>query len=134
MSYKKNTKLEDIHNVVHRFDISEERLNNQCEDLSLLDLNTQDEHGFTALMIEVLGNEASAVDLLLNHGAATEIENDSGETALMLAIEDGRLGIVEKIIAHADVNYTNMNGDNALGIAKYFGDENIIKILGVCRV
>ncbi len=121
--------IEKIHDILHRFDISEALLKNQSDDLSALDINIQDNNGFTALMVEIIRGETNAVELLLNHGALTEIENESGETALMLAVEEDNPFIVELVAMYADVNYTNIHGDTAFGLAKYYEYKDIISIL-----
>ena len=129
MSENINAKLNEIHDILHRFDVPESRLKEQSRDLAALDLNIQDENGFTALMTEVIKNNIDAVELLLTHGIDTEIELSGGETALMLAIEEGHPLLVEAVAMYADINYSNRHGDNALGIAKYYDVKDIINII-----
>lgn len=118
-----------LHEVIHRFDVPEELLKRRSEELSNIDLDIQDERGNTQLMLEVLSFNPEAVELLLEHGANTEIENDEGETALILAITEDYSYLVELLCPYSDVNYKNMHGDSALAIAKYFEREDIIKTL-----
>ena len=74
-----------IYEAIHRHDISDELIKKQTEDLDSCDLDVQDKDGFTALMTEVIRGNIAATELLLMHGAVTEIENDDGCTALSLA-------------------------------------------------
>ena len=50
-----------------------------------VDLNAQDEDGWTALHFAVMANAASSVKALLAAGAKTDIKNSDGDTAEMLA-------------------------------------------------
>lgn len=118
-----------IYEAVHRHDISDELIKKQTEDLDSCDLDVQDKDGFTALMTEVIRGNIASTELLLMHGAVTEIENDDGCTALSLAIEDSWTTMVDLICRFADVNFVNKHGDTPMALANYYDDEEIIKIL-----
>ncbi len=81
-------------------------------------------------MSEISRGNIAAIELLLDNGAATDIETVDGDTALTIAIEEGRQNMVEMVCGlGADVSYMNRHGDTPMAVAKYFGDEEIIKIL-----
>ncbi len=48
-------------------------------------INIQDTHGYTALMLAILEYRIEIVKLLINKGSNINLENNNGETALILA-------------------------------------------------
>ena len=65
---------------------------------SHLPVTVTDEHGNTALMAAVRGNQPAAVDILLAHGANAEAPSaNGGPSAAALATQLGRAGIVEQL-------------------------------------
>ncbi|CAF4646130.1 unnamed protein product, partial [Rotaria magnacalcarata] len=49
----------------------------------------------TALMLAVKHGKADLVELLLNNGAAVNLQDSEGSTALIYAVEHGSLNIVK---------------------------------------
>jgi len=127
----KNNRIEKISSILHRHDIDEDLLEKQSADLLSEDLNYSDADNFTVLMIETLKGNVDAVKLLISHGASTEIENDAGETALHLAIEQDHFGLVEALLEYSDINHVNQFSDTPLEIAKYYGYTSIINLLRI---
>ena len=62
------------------------------------DINAQDgnDNWNTALHMAIERNELEVVNCLLREGADTAIENGDGKTALQLAEECNRLGIIDE--------------------------------------
>jgi|GEM_PF-5845824 len=91
--------------------------------LSSESLDRKDSSGFTELMSASMSRDETTIELLLRHGADPDIENDNGETALMLAIENADYRSVKILSLYANLNYANKYGDTALSHAKYWGNQ-----------
>lgn len=52
----------------------------------------------TALMAAASGGRLEVIDLLLEHGAALELQDSEGKTALVCAIEYGKIDAVKKLL------------------------------------
>ncbi|MDF1822259.1 MAG: ankyrin repeat domain-containing protein [Alcanivoracaceae bacterium] len=94
-----------------------------------LNLDQQDSDDYTALMVATLRNDLSAVEMLLRLGANPDLEEESGQTALMMAIEEHHYAVVRTLTHYADINYENKFGDNALGHARFHRAEYIADLL-----
>lgn len=64
-------------------------------------LNTQDEKGYTALILAAYHGESAYVDRLLAAGADACVQDKRGNTALMGAIFKGELKIAQRLLATA---------------------------------
>ena len=71
----------------------------------VLDLDSRDGDGWTALMYAAKGGYDAIVKLLLDAGATVDIENNIKETALHLAATQGRTESV-RLLLEADSDYT----------------------------
>ncbi|ADQ81219.1 ankyrin repeat domain-containing protein [Riemerella anatipestifer] len=90
-------------------------------------LNTQ-KHSL--LILASYNNSLECIDLLLKSGAQTNLQDKSGNTALMGASFKGYTKIVEKLLlAKTDPNVLNYNNANALFFASTFGHRDIVKLL-----
>lgn len=60
-------------------------------------------------MLAVKHGKADLVELLLNNGAAVNLQDSDGSTALMFAVEHGSLNIVKLLLnrCECDVNITD---------------------------
>ena len=100
-----------------------------------IDLNTQNEDGYTALMIASFNNYIDLVKLLLEKKAKLNILTTNeikkyGETALMLAAKKDHIQIVE-ILAKTliTIDFKNHLGLTALHLAVREGNLETIKVL-----
>ena len=84
-----------------------------------LNVNIENEFGWTALLCACdCGNEESAV-LLLQNNANVDFQDSSGWTALISASNWDRKNIVQLLLDHnADVDLKNNEGKTALDVAK----------------
>ena len=70
------------------------------------------------------------VRLLLDRGANVNIQNNYGQTALIVASRKGRIDIVESLLdSGADPNIRNNDGGTALMIAEREGHDDIAELI-----
>jgi len=94
-------------------------------------------NGYTPLMISVKNENSEAVDILLAHGADTEIKNDATDTVLMMAVKTDQCcsyDIVESLIQHgADVKVVSWLTSETLiseiSLRRYSSTNDTDKIL-----
>lgn len=84
-------------------------------------------HGQTALMLAVSHGRKDMTHLLLEAGAAVNIQDEDGSTALMCAAEHGHTDIVRMLLSHpeCDSSITDIDGSSALKIALEAGHRDI---------
>ncbi|XP_018362879.1 PREDICTED: KN motif and ankyrin repeat domain-containing protein 2 isoform X1 [Trachymyrmex cornetzi] len=84
-------------------------------------------HGQTALMLAVSHGRKDMTQLLLDAGAAVNIQDEDGSTALMCAAEHGHTEIVRLLLAHPDCDpsIVDVDGSSALKIALEAGNRDI---------
>ncbi|XP_043281489.1 KN motif and ankyrin repeat domain-containing protein 2 isoform X2 [Venturia canescens] len=84
-------------------------------------------HGQTALMLAVSHGRKDMTRLLLDAGAAVNIQDEDGSTALMCAAEHGYTDIVRLLLAHPDCDSSivDVDGSSALKIALEAGNRDI---------
>ena len=94
-----------------------------------IEIDAQDEHGWTALMIASLKGYPETVKLLLKHKANVDAQNNDGWSSLMLAC--GKIETVQVLIEHrASVNeQSKTDGQSALMIASRIGHTQTVKLL-----
>ena len=92
--------------------------------------NGKDRHGMTAL-VKAARNAPSHVKLLLSEGSDPNLKaGENGETALMVAAENGHVEAVEQLLAHgADVNAQDNKGRTALMRAARKRNAEMVKLL-----
>lgn len=94
------------------------------------DANASDGKGRYALITSAGAGNSAAVDLLLAHGAKTEVRGEYGTTALLVAINSGSSNCVASLLAAgADVNVKNDNAWSALHYAVSHGRKVILQML-----
>ncbi|XP_076177002.1 KN motif and ankyrin repeat domain-containing protein 2 kank isoform X2 [Ptiloglossa arizonensis] len=88
-------------------------------------------HGQTALMLAVSHGRKDMTQLLLDAGAAVNIQDEDGSTALMCAAEHGHTDIVRLLLAHPDCDpsIVDVDGSSALKIALEAGNRDIGVVL-----
>ncbi|UOF00800.1 ankyrin repeat domain-containing protein [Bdellovibrio reynosensis] len=70
-----------------------------------LNINSQDEEGYTPLISAAAGGQIDVVELLLKNGADIELKTKKGQTALSAAINGDHYEVAQRLIgAGADVN------------------------------
>ncbi|XP_043253383.1 KN motif and ankyrin repeat domain-containing protein 3 isoform X2 [Colletes gigas] len=84
-------------------------------------------HGQTALMLAVSHGRKDMTQLLLDAGAAVNIQDEDGSTALMCAAEHGHTDIVRLLLTHPDCDpsIADIDGSSALKIALEAGNRDI---------
>lgn len=82
------------------------------------------------LLLAASEGDTDKVESLLAFGADVDIKDDSGKTALMMAVEGGYIRTV-KILLDKDIqiNARDNDGWTALSIAEYRGHTKIIELL-----
>ena len=82
---------------------------------TLSDLEKFYDGGFTLLQIAATNNFLKIVQILLNHGANVNSQNQNGTSALIMASKYGHKDVVEMLIQRgARVNLQDYNGTSAL--------------------
>lgn len=96
-------------------------------------INTQDEHGTTALMQAAANNRGLHTEVLLQKGANPNIQNKMGETALMWAAAYGAMTPIrifrEKSPIPVEFNAVDNLGWNALMVAAWCGNYMTVQQL-----
>jgi ankyrin repeat protein len=78
----------------------------------------------------IAGEDLEALRALLDGGADLSVRSDAGETILMLAADQGHLGIVEELLTRgAEVNAADAKGATALMLAAFLGHGSIVESL-----
>ena len=94
-------------------------------------LDYQDIHGNTALLLACSYRQQESVKILLEAGSNPNIVDNNGDTCLHAGVRTGcRKKIIRTIIDHCfDVNATNKKTRTALVVACMFNNEGAIKVL-----
>ncbi|CAL8098233.1 unnamed protein product [Calicophoron daubneyi] len=83
----------------------------------------------TPLMLAASNGADETVNLLLRHGALVNLQDASGNTAIMFAIEHGDLSMVNTLLSLADLDLSlqDNEGKTALVIAQSRGNAQIVE-------
>lgn len=93
-----------------------------------VNLNTEDDYGYTALCYAALKGHMDIVDLLTENGANVNATN-SGGSALVQAVFFGHLKIAKRLIEYgADVN-VDIHGKSLLRYARKKGYDDLVELL-----
>jgi ankyrin repeat protein len=87
---------------------------------TVVDINSKDSNGWTALMRAVMYGSEKLVELLLKHPRIdVNVQRKDGWTALMLAADWGKGWVVELLLNHPGIDRTlkNKDGDTAWDLA-----------------
>lgn len=98
-----------------------------------LDINTTNPKGFTALTLASYDDHLDATNFLLAAGADPNIQDVTGNSALMALMGVSFKGypkIARQLIQHgANLNLQNGNGGTALMFATLFGRNELVQLL-----
>ena len=95
-----------------------------------IEIDAQDEYGWTALMIASLKGYPETVKLLLEHKAHVDTQNIDGFSSLMFACLNGKNETAQVLLEHrANVNEQSKDGVSALMIASRKGHTETVKLL-----
>tara|TARA_B100000768_G_scaffold175414_1_gene186792 strand:- start:90 stop:959 length:870 start_codon:yes stop_codon:yes gene_type:complete len=84
----------------------------------------------TSTLLMVSARNLPMVELLLSRGAALDVQNDLGWTALISAAFEGNVAAARRLLeAGADPNLQNNNGNSALSVALQRGHTEIATLL-----
>ncbi|KDR67657.1 hypothetical protein GALMADRAFT_146939 [Galerina marginata CBS 339.88] len=96
-------------------------------------LNIKDKYGDTALTLACCNNHESTVKLLISYdNIDINLPAGSGNTPLMLAVENGNLVITQLLIEHPCLNPNHRGGQcwsTALVLASQDGNKEIVRLL-----
>lgn len=94
-------------------------------------LNEENDQGNTALHIVALKGDADLLALFINHGANPSSKNRTGETPLMLAVQEGNME-ASKVLIESDKGLTKVQdqeGNSLVTIAVIGGRTDLVKLL-----
>ena len=113
------TNARNVTNIVNKYLTAGANVNAQARDTLT-----------TPLMSASFKNNIDVVNILINYGANLNMRDINGNTALILACENGYFGIVDRLIQKTpDINIQNIQGINALMMACKSGNLRIVKRL-----
>ncbi len=82
------------------------------------------------LLLAASEGETNKIESLLAFGADVNVKDESGKTALMMAVEGGYFRTVKILIDNdIQINVRDNDGWTALSIAEYSGHTKIIELL-----
>ena len=91
------------------------------------ELNTS---GWTTLHYAVFGGDTDVLALAITKGGKLNARAPNGQTALMLAVKNGKLELVRQLIdADADMDIADFDGVTAIKLARKLGHEDIASYL-----
>ena len=95
-----------------------------------IDINTQDDSGYTALISAAHHNRSDVINHLIDKGARLDMQDKNGYTALLHAIMFDKTAVALILIEQgADINLGNKNDHNALMLAASNDNIRIINVL-----
>ncbi|XAR51979.1 hypothetical protein NMG60_11006801 [Bertholletia excelsa] len=96
-----------------------------------IDLDYQDEKGFSAVMVTAVEGHVDAFQLLVYAGADVKLSNKYGETAIMLSKFNQNRDLFEKVMLEFTLEKGNRNGGGfyALHCAARRGDLDAVRLL-----
>nr|CAD7445704.1 unnamed protein product [Timema bartmani] len=98
--------------------------------LDLIDVNTVDSEGCTALHAAVRGGQLEVVQLLVKRNAHINCKDVHGYTALKYCVRNGRLDVLEFLVKNnGDINLSDENQVNLLHHAARAGQLENVKYL-----
>ena len=98
-------------------------------------VNSRDEDNTTALMEASFHGNMNMVNLLLEHGANPDLENNNGDTAITDAalgnpFGRGHIHVIRLLLEKgANIDYQNYKGETALIITSSDGNRDVVRLL-----
>ncbi|KID82395.1 ankyrin repeat protein [Metarhizium guizhouense ARSEF 977] len=114
---------------------------NACSHLSVVqylldkgrpEVNAQGIDGVAPLHLAAMNGDIETVQILIRAGAALDIQDASGTTALHWAAFKGHEAIVEYLYEDSNEKLLDKNGRTALHLAAIAGKENVVRFLVPC--
>lgn len=100
--------------------------------LTVIDVNTVDSRGWTALHVAAAADQRTIIPLFAEAGANMDAFDPNGQSALVLAIENNHIdAVIDLCEAGADVNVAHRNGFSPLCTAVHRGVEMINLLLAL---
>ena len=85
---------------------------------NIMEINSQNEYGYTPVYLSILSNNIIALNELLSLGANPNIPNNLGETPLYLSVDKENYdSLIILLQYNIDVNHAKKNGNTALHLA-----------------
>lgn len=95
-----------------------------------VNIDTQNQAGYTPLRIAINNNQNSIVDVLLEHKADVHIPSKSGNTPICIAVQRGNYKCVQLLLIYgANANDKDSSGSSLLRLAIRKSNKAIIKLL-----
>lgn len=95
-----------------------------------IDVNAEDEDGYTALQRAVQGRKETAVSQLLNAGAHVNVHDKDGANLLHFSVQIGSPNLVRLFVKHGvQVNHADKYGWTPLHVAVMTGRDDIVRHL-----
>ena len=98
-----------------------------------VDINFQNDSGWTALMSASAYEKIDVVDIFLATGQCdVNLKTNWGETALTHVVFNGNLGIIDRLILHG-ANYYYINDDNGANLLHYATNNKYVNNIDVLQ-
>ena len=119
---KKSLTDNDIYNSKENISINKNLESSKISNAHLfytkMDINSQNELGYTPIYLAILSNDIIALNELLSLGANPNIPNNLGETPLYLSVDKENYdSLIILLQYNIDVNHAKKNGNTALHLA-----------------
>ncbi|MFT4314284.1 MAG: ankyrin repeat domain-containing protein [Wolbachia pipientis] len=120
-----------LHSAVRRDDREVVKLVlNKIKETQSPYIDAKDTEGNTPLMWAAKYGHVNAAEVLLDHGADTEVRNNDGMTALHLVARENNLGVAELLIDKgADVYAEDKDGKKPIDLARERNHSSVEKLL-----
>lgn len=134
VSWTETTKMVEVYSLDYQLFLSALRghvdLVNKMISLGANQNYRNPDQGDTPLTAAALFGHSDAITLLLDHGANINVQNTSGYSALMMAVDDGNLELSTMLLGRgANPNLKSTTGSTALQIARQHKNADLIELL-----
>jgi ankyrin repeat protein len=91
-------------------------------------LDKKDANNKTALLVAVEKNNKDMTELLIAHGANVNVQNDDGDTALHLAVDNNYLDLVRLLVNVNGIDFDVRNNDGDIVLHSAVEGDDIVTI------